>query len=57
METILADFAVGVGASQFMGGGLSSSEYACKYNRLLEIQQDPEGGRIAYVGSRFRKKY
>jgi enolase len=51
-DTFIADFAVGVGASQFMGGGLLGGEFISKYNRLLEIQrQDPS---TYFVGVGFR---
>lgn len=51
-DTFLADLAVGLGASQFMGGGLLGGEYIGKYNRILEIQRsDPN---ISFVGVNFR---
>jgi enolase len=52
-DTFIADFAVGIGAAQFMGGGLHSSETAGKYNRLLEISRENEG--IKFIGSKFRR--
>ena len=52
-DTFISDFAVGIGAAQFMGGGLHSSETSAKYNRLLEISREHQG--IAFIGSKFRR--
>jgi len=52
-DTFISDFAVGVGAGQFMGGGLHSLEYGCKYNRLLEIRREDEA--ITFIGTKFRR--
>lgn len=52
MDTFISDFAVGIGASQFMAGGLHSLETGCKYNRLMEISRENEG--INFIGSKFR---
>ena len=51
-DTFIADFAVGVGAGQFMGGGLGGAEFTSKYNRILTIQRERE--KIRYVGGKFR---
>lgn len=51
-DTFIADFAVGVGAGQFHGGGVEGGEYMSKYNRLLEIQRNDES--VAFVGKAFR---
>lgn len=52
-DTFLADFAVGVGAGQFLMGGVFSAECTAKYNRMMEITE--ESPSIRYVGARFRK--
>ena len=52
-DTFQADFAVGVGAGQFLMGGLYAAECAAKYNRVMEIAE--ESPQIRYVGARFRK--
>lgn len=52
-DTFIADFAVGIGASQFMGGGLLTCEYTSKYNRLMEIQKENES--IKFIGKEFRR--
>ena len=51
-DTFIADFAVGVGAGQFNGGGFESGEYISKYSRILDITR--EDGSIAYCGKKFR---
>ena len=51
-DTFIADFAVGVGAGQFSGGGLDTGECMAKYNRILEISKEDEG--IAFAGRNFR---
>jgi hypothetical protein len=51
-DPILADFAVGVGAGQFYGGGLHSIEFSEPYNRFLEISQN--NSTLRYIGSDFR---
>jgi len=52
-DTFQADFAVGVGAGQFLMGGLYAAECTAKYNRMMEIAE--ESPQIRYVGARFRK--
>ncbi len=51
-DPILADFAVGVGAGQFYGGGLHSVEFSEPYNRFLEISQT--NSTLRYIGENFR---
>jgi enolase len=51
-DTFIADFAVGVGAGQLMGGGMGAGQFAEKYNRVLAIQRERE--KIKYVGGKFR---
>jgi enolase len=53
-DTFLADFAVGVGAGQFMMGGVFSAECAAKYNRMMEITE--ESPAIRFVAGKFRGK-
>lgn len=53
-DSFLADFAVGVGAQQFLMGGIFTAECAAKYNRMLEISE--ESPDIRYVGAKFRVK-
>ena len=53
-DTFISDFAVGIGAGQINVGGLSSGEFFCKCNRLLEIYREDE--LIRFVGRSFRKK-
>ena len=52
LDSFIADLSVGLGISQFMGGGLTQIEYAEKYNRLLEIHRSNDS--IPYWGSKFR---
>jgi len=52
IETFHADFAIGIGAKQFMCGSLHSYPFVVKYNRILEIIE--ENPRIPYVGNNFR---
>lgn len=51
-DPFVADFAVGVSAGQFHGGGLASSAFCEPYNRLLEIAHRDSGP--AYAGLNFR---
>jgi len=53
MDTFISDFAVGIGATQLMAGGLYSGEHICKYNRLCEIARENE--EIQFVSKKFRK--
>ena len=53
VDTFIADFAVGMGVGQFMGGSLQSAENYEKYNRLLEISKDDQS--INYSGPDFRR--
>ena len=53
MDTFITDFAVGIGASQLMAGGLYSGEHICKYNRLCEISRENES--IPFVAKKFRR--
>lgn len=53
VDTFIADFAVGMGAGQFMGGSLHSAENYEKYNRLVEIRRGDE--RVPFAGSTFRR--
>ncbi|KAJ1403579.1 enolase C-terminal domain-like protein [Ochromonadaceae sp. CCMP2298] len=39
-DPFLADFAVGVGASQVLFGGLQGAQFLSKYNRLMEIAEE-----------------
>ena len=39
-DTFVSDFAVGVGADIVEFGGLLSSDYNCKYTRLISIQKE-----------------
>jgi len=52
LDTFLADFAVGVGATQFVPGSLCGGEGIGKLNRLLEIYRDNET--MPFVGRSFR---
>lgn len=52
-DTLVADFAVAIGAGQFLAGGLSEGHNVAKYNRVLAIQQEKES--LPYVGAKFRK--
>jgi len=47
-----SDLAVGMGAVQFFGDGIYSSDFTIKLHRLLSIQNDNE--KIPFVGSKFR---
>lgn len=51
-ESFISDFAVGAGTGQFLGGGLLSTEFYSKYNRLAEINR--EFPSINFVGNKFR---
>lgn len=51
LETFAVDFAVGIGAGQFLGGGINSAEFYTKYNRLQEISA--ENPKIPFAGSKF----
>lgn len=53
-DSFLADFAVGTGAGQLLGGGLSSTEFLSNYNRVMEIVAGNH--KIHYVGGKFRGK-
>lgn len=53
MDTFLSDFAVGIGSSQFVIGGLYGAEYSCKLNRILDICHENE--HIQYLGPNFRR--
>ncbi len=60
-DSIVADFAVGVGAGQFLGGGLASGVFCAHYNRLIAIEQQQQqqtaaaaDSVIRYVGNVFR---
>lgn len=52
LDTFLADFAVGVGASQLAPGSMDSGEGCSKINRLLEIFRENDS--ISFVGRSFR---
>ena len=39
-DTFIADFAVGLNLGQIKTGSLSRGERICKYNRLLEIEEE-----------------
>ena len=54
-DTFIADFAVAIGASQFMGGGILSGENIAKYNRLMEIGREDESVLFTFLGRKFRK--
>lgn len=47
-----ADLAVGIGAVQFFGDGINSSNYCIKLERLQNIQRSHE--KIPFVGGKFR---
>ena len=53
LDTFLADFAVGVGASQLAPGSMDSGEGCSKLNRLLEISRENDNS-ISFVGRSFR---
>ena len=52
-DTFLADFTVGIGATQFSGGGFGASEFYNKYNRVTEIFVENEE-QSSYAGQNFR---
>lgn len=54
-DSFLADFAVAMGAAQFMAGGVLAGEHMCKYNRLMEIGRENESILFSFLGRRFRK--
>ncbi len=54
-DNFLADFAVGVGASQITAGGMCGAESLSKYHRLLELFEDEESMASTFLGKRFRK--
>lgn len=39
-DTFITDFAVGLGSDFVEFGGIISSDYNCKYNRLVSIQKE-----------------
>ncbi|MDR0356618.1 MAG: phosphopyruvate hydratase [Deltaproteobacteria bacterium] len=45
-DTFIADLAVAVNAGQIKTGSLSRSERICKYNRLLQIEEEFEGSSV-----------
>lgn len=47
-----ADIAVGIGALQFFGDGMNSTNYSIKLDRLQTIQRNHE--KIPFVGGKFR---
>ena len=52
VDSFVADFAIGVGASQYHGGGFQSPCHLSKYNRIFEVVRDNED--IRFVGRNFR---
>jgi len=44
IDTIIADLAVGTNAGQIKSGSLSRGERVCKYNRLMEIEEEIKDG-------------
>jgi enolase len=53
VDTFVADFAVGMGVGQFMGGSLRAAENFEKYNRLLEISR--ADNTLQFAGPAFRR--
>lgn len=53
VDTFIADFAVGLGVGQFMGGSLQSAQNFEKYNRLLEICRSDS--KLLFAGPDFRR--
>ena len=53
IELFLSDFAVGVGSSQFIIGGMHSIEYSMKFNRIFDILNENDS--LHYIGNNFRK--
>lgn len=53
IELFLSDFAVGIGSSQFIIGGIHSIEYSMKFNRIFNIISENDS--IHYAGNDFRK--
>lgn len=53
VDTFIADFAVGLGVGQFMGGSLQSAHNYEKYNRLLEITR--ADSKLLFAGPGFRR--
>ncbi len=48
-DTAIADIAVGIGCGQIKTGSLARSERTCKYNRLLQIEEELKAG--SYAGA------
>ena len=53
IESFLSDFAVGIGSSQLIIGGIHSMEYSLKFNRIFDILNENES--LHYAGNDFRK--
>lgn len=52
-DTFIADFAVGMGVGQFMGGSLQAAQHLEMYNRLLEISR--MDSKLEFAGPDFRR--
>ena len=52
LDSFVSDFAVGIGATQFMPGSLECGEGLTKINRLIEIYRENET--IQFAGRNFR---
>lgn len=54
-DSIVADFAVGIGAGQFLGGGLVNGAFCSHYNRFIAIEQQQMADNVfRFVGNCFR---
>jgi len=54
-DTFIADLAVGTNSMFIKTGAVARGERTCKYNRLLEIEEEYEG--LKYAGKEIKKLY
>jgi enolase len=55
-DTSIADFSVGLATGQIKTGALARGERTCKYNRLLQIEEEL-GSAASFYGPEFLKKH
>ncbi|MBO0888451.1 phosphopyruvate hydratase [Candidatus Bathyarchaeota archaeon] len=55
-DTTIADLSVGLATGQIKTGALARGERTCKYNRLLQIEEEL-GSSASYFGPEFLKKH
>ncbi len=54
-DTFIADFAVGTNSMFIKTGAVARGERTCKYNRLIEIEEEYEG--LRYIGKEIKGSY